>query len=183
MCVLVSLYHSVIISWSFDYLGRSFHHPLPWTECPRTTDRSFNVTREEREREGRQGPGRQGRQGARDREGGQGRAPGQPGPERLCPTGLSCLNTVSHQYFWYHITLNTSSHMEEGIKALVPNLTLDIFSVWLLLFIFMSAGLKFSLPVSPPKARTSPPPYLCTTRQPRDPCPHMPKSFPTTSLL
>ncbi|XP_053771442.1 orphan sodium- and chloride-dependent neurotransmitter transporter NTT5 isoform X2 [Desmodus rotundus] len=104
VCVLVSLYHSVIISWSFDYLGRSFHHPLPWTECPRTTDRSFNVTR------------------------------------------LSCLNTVSHQYFWYHITLNTSSHMEEGIKALVPNLTLDIFSVWLLLFIFMSAGLKFSLP-------------------------------------
>ena len=70
---------------------------------------------------------------------------------------------MSHQYFWYHITLNTSSHMEEGIKALVPNLTLDIFSVWLLLFIFMSAGLKFSLPVSSPKARTSPPPYLCTT--------------------
>ncbi|KAM5297518.1 sodium-dependent neutral amino acid transporter B(0)AT2-like [Glossophaga mutica] len=61
-------------------------------------------------------------------------------------TRLSCLETVSHQYFWYHTTLNVSSHMEEGVKALVPKLTLHIFMVWLILFIFMSMRVKVSLP-------------------------------------
>ncbi|EPQ15978.1 Orphan sodium- and chloride-dependent neurotransmitter transporter NTT5 [Myotis brandtii] len=34
VCIIVSMYNSVIISWSFYYLGNSFYHPLPWTQCP-----------------------------------------------------------------------------------------------------------------------------------------------------
>ncbi|KAF6079454.1 solute carrier family 6 member 16 [Phyllostomus discolor] len=105
VCILVSLYHSAIVSWSFAYLGYSFHYPLPWTACPRMMNMSLNATR------------------------------------------LSCLNTVSHQYFWYHITLEVSDHMEEGVQALVPQLTLDIFTIWLILFIFMSIGINISLPI------------------------------------
>ncbi|XP_035868748.1 sodium-dependent neutral amino acid transporter SLC6A17-like [Phyllostomus discolor] len=107
VCILVSLYHSAIVSWSFAYLGYSFHYPLPWTACPRMMNMSLNATR------------------------------------------LSCLNTVSHQYFWYHITLEVSDHMEEGVQALVPQLTLDIFTIWLILFIFMSIGINISLPSLP----------------------------------
>ncbi|XP_028717734.1 orphan sodium- and chloride-dependent neurotransmitter transporter NTT5-like [Peromyscus leucopus] len=33
-CVLVSLYNSVLISWSLIYLGQSFVYPPPWTYCP-----------------------------------------------------------------------------------------------------------------------------------------------------
>lgn len=105
VCILVSLYHSAIVSWSFTYLGYSFHYPLPWTTCPRMMNMSMNATR------------------------------------------LSCLNTQSHQYFWYHITLEVSNNMEEGILALVPELTLGIFTVWLILFILMSIRIKISLPM------------------------------------
>ncbi|XP_054444386.1 orphan sodium- and chloride-dependent neurotransmitter transporter NTT5-like [Pteronotus mesoamericanus] len=101
VCVLISLYNSTVISWSFSYLANSFHYPLPWTECPRV--KSSNVS------------------------------------------GLSCLQTVPHQYFWYHTILNAPGYIEEGVKALVPNLTLDIFLTWLLLFIIMATGLKSSM--------------------------------------
>ncbi|XP_059134960.1 orphan sodium- and chloride-dependent neurotransmitter transporter NTT5 isoform X3 [Peromyscus eremicus] len=33
-CVLVSLYNSVLISWSLIYLGQSFVNPPPWSYCP-----------------------------------------------------------------------------------------------------------------------------------------------------
>lgn len=71
-------------------------------------------------------------------------------PKRLGSTDLSCLQTVSHQYFWYHTTLNASSYIEEGIKSLVPNLTLGIFAAWFILFIIIITGLKISMPVSRP---------------------------------
>ena len=66
VCILVSLYNSIIITWSLSYLGNSFGHPLPWDKCPLV--KNSNVTSEEREREGQQSQGRQGHQGARDRE-------------------------------------------------------------------------------------------------------------------
>ncbi|KAM7058629.1 orphan sodium- and chloride-dependent neurotransmitter transporter NTT5-like [Molossus nigricans] len=103
VCILVSLYNSIIISWSLSYLGNSFYHALPWDQCPLATD--FNVT------------------------------------------DLSCLQTVPHQYFWYHTTLNASSYIEEGIKSLVPNLTLGIFAAWFILFVIIITGLKISMPI------------------------------------
>lgn len=71
-------------------------------------------------------------------------------PKRLGSPDLSCLQTVSHQYFWYQTTLNASSYIEEGIKSLVPNLTLGIFAAWFILFIIIITGLKISMPVSHP---------------------------------
>lgn len=62
----MSLYNSIILTWSISYLGNSFDNSLPWNQCPLV--KTINVTGEEREREGQQGHGRQGHQGARDRE-------------------------------------------------------------------------------------------------------------------
>lgn len=61
------------------------------------------------------------------------------------PPDLSCLQTVTHQYFWYHTTLNASNHIEEEVETLVLNLTLGIFTVWFLLFLIMMVGLKISM--------------------------------------
>ncbi|CAM9970140.1 unnamed protein product [Rangifer tarandus platyrhynchus] len=101
VCVLVSLYNSIIITWSLSYLSNSFSYPLPWDERPLV--RNINVT------------------------------------------DLSCLQTVAHQYFWYHTTLNASNHMGEEVETLVLNLTLGIFTVWFLLFLIMMVGLKISM--------------------------------------
>lgn len=148
---MVSLYNSVIIVWSLSYLSHSFDHPLPWNECPLV--KNINVTGEEREREGQQGQGRQGHQGARAK--GEGMKSRGRHQVRWClstwvPPDLSCLRTVSHQYFWYHTTLSASGHIEEGVKALVLHLTLGIFAAWFLLFLIMITGLKVSIPVSHP---------------------------------
>ncbi|XP_024835020.1 orphan sodium- and chloride-dependent neurotransmitter transporter NTT5-like isoform X2 [Bos taurus] len=88
VCILVSLYNSIIITWSLSYLSNSFRYPLPWDKCPLT---------------------------------------------------------VTHQYFWYHTTLNASNHIEEEVETLVLNLTLGIFTVWFLLFLIMMVGLKISM--------------------------------------
>ncbi|XP_020741348.1 orphan sodium- and chloride-dependent neurotransmitter transporter NTT5-like isoform X9 [Odocoileus virginianus] len=101
VCVLVSLYNSIIITWSLSYLSNSFSYPLPWDERPLV--RNINVT------------------------------------------DLSCLQTVAHQYFWYHTTLNASNYMGEEVETLVLNLTLGIFTVWFLLFLIMMVGLKISM--------------------------------------
>ncbi|KAF4011227.1 hypothetical protein G4228_002729 [Cervus hanglu yarkandensis] len=101
VCILVSLYNSIIITWSLSYLSNSFSYPLPWDERPLV--RNINVT------------------------------------------DLSCLQTVAHQYFWYHTTLNASNHMGEEVETLVLNLTLGIFTVWFLLFLIMMVGLKISV--------------------------------------
>ncbi|XP_061244958.1 orphan sodium- and chloride-dependent neurotransmitter transporter NTT5-like isoform X1 [Bos javanicus] len=101
VCILVSLYNSIIITWSLSYLSNSFRYPLPWDKCPLV--RNINVT------------------------------------------DLSCLQTVTHQYFWYHTTLNASNHIEEEVETLVLNLTLGIFTVWFLLFLIMMVGLKISM--------------------------------------
>ena len=61
----MSLYNSIIITWSLFYLSNSFSYPLPWDERPLV--RSINDTGEEGETGGPQGPGRQGRWGVGDR--------------------------------------------------------------------------------------------------------------------
>lgn len=66
VCILVSLYNSIILAWSLSYLGHSFDHPLPWSHCPLL--KNISVTGEQREREGRESRGRQGHHRARDRE-------------------------------------------------------------------------------------------------------------------
>ncbi|XP_047648314.1 orphan sodium- and chloride-dependent neurotransmitter transporter NTT5-like isoform X2 [Phacochoerus africanus] len=75
-----------------------------------------------------------------------------PLPWNQCPpmkstnvTDVTCLRTVSHQYFWYHNTLNASNNIEEGFEVLVLNLSLGIFAVWLLLFLILVTGLKMSM--------------------------------------
>uniref|UniRef100_G3MWQ9 Transporter n=2 Tax=Bos TaxID=9903 RepID=G3MWQ9_BOVIN len=95
VCILVSLYNSIIITWSLSYLSNSFRYPLPWDKCPLVRN----------------------------------------------------INTVTHQYFWYHTTLNASNHIEEEVETLVLNLTLGIFTVWFLLFLIMMVGLKISMQV------------------------------------
>ncbi|XP_019281271.2 orphan sodium- and chloride-dependent neurotransmitter transporter NTT5-like isoform X3 [Panthera pardus] len=104
VCILMSLYNSVIITWSLSYLANSFDNSLPWNQCPLV--KTTNVT------------------------------------------DLSCLRTVSHQYFWYHTTLSASGHIEEGVDALVLHLTLGIFAAWFLLFLTMITGLKISMQLS-----------------------------------
>ncbi|XP_047565325.1 orphan sodium- and chloride-dependent neurotransmitter transporter NTT5-like isoform X3 [Lutra lutra] len=42
VCILISLYHSVIITWSISYLGNSFDNSLPWNQCPLV--KTINVT-------------------------------------------------------------------------------------------------------------------------------------------
>lgn len=54
VCMLMSLSNSIIIAWSLSYLGHSFHHPLPWSQCPLL--KNISVTGEQREREGERGP-------------------------------------------------------------------------------------------------------------------------------
>ncbi|XP_042775594.1 orphan sodium- and chloride-dependent neurotransmitter transporter NTT5-like isoform X2 [Panthera leo] len=103
VCILMSLYNSVIITWSLSYLANSFDNSLPWNQCPLV--KTTNVT------------------------------------------DLSCLRTVSHQYFWYHTTLSASGHIEEGVDALVLHLTLGIFAAWFLLFLTMITGLKISMQI------------------------------------
>uniref|UniRef100_A0A5G2QHG0 Transporter n=1 Tax=Sus scrofa TaxID=9823 RepID=A0A5G2QHG0_PIG len=70
-----------------------------------------------------------------------------PLPWNQCPPmkNVTCLRTVSHQYFWYHHTLNASNNIEEGFEVLVLNLSLGIFAVWLLLFLILVTGLKMSM--------------------------------------
>lgn len=53
--MLMSLSNSIIIAWSLSYLGHSFHHPLPWSQCPLL--KNISVTGEQRER-GRERAGR-----------------------------------------------------------------------------------------------------------------------------
>uniref|UniRef100_A0A8C0T234 Transporter n=1 Tax=Canis lupus familiaris TaxID=9615 RepID=A0A8C0T234_CANLF len=104
VCILISLYNSIIITWSISYLGNSFDNSLPWNQCPLV--KTINVT------------------------------------------DLSCLQTVSHQYFWYHTTLSASGHIEEGVESLVVHLTLGIFAAWCLLFLIMITGLKTPMPAT-----------------------------------
>ncbi|XP_034494458.1 uncharacterized protein LOC100469322 isoform X4 [Ailuropoda melanoleuca] len=101
VCILMSLYNSIILTWSISYLGNSFDNSLPWNQCPLV--KTINVT------------------------------------------DLSCLRTVTHQYFWYHTTLSASGHIEEGVEALVLHLTLGIFAAWCLLFLTMITKLKTSM--------------------------------------
>ncbi|XP_037676027.1 orphan sodium- and chloride-dependent neurotransmitter transporter NTT5-like isoform X2 [Choloepus didactylus] len=103
VCILMSLYNSVIISWSLSYLCHAFHYHLPWNSCPLVKN-SNN-------------------------------------------TDLSCLRTVPHQYFWYHTTLRASGSLEEGVEALVLNLSLGIFAAWFFLCVIMITGLKISMPM------------------------------------
>ncbi|XP_039734634.1 orphan sodium- and chloride-dependent neurotransmitter transporter NTT5-like [Pteropus medius] len=103
VCILVSLYNSIILAWSLSYLGHSFDHPLPWSHCPLL--------------------------------------------KNISVTDLSCLQTVSHQYFWYHSILYASGHIDEGIQVLVLKLTLGIFAAWSLLALTMITGLKTSMPI------------------------------------
>ncbi|GAB5581788.1 orphan sodium- and chloride-dependent neurotransmitter transporter NTT5-like isoform X1 [Prionailurus iriomotensis] len=42
VCILVSLYNSVIITWSLSYLANSFDNSLPWNQCPLV--KTTNVT-------------------------------------------------------------------------------------------------------------------------------------------
>nr|XP_046234014.1 sodium-dependent neutral amino acid transporter B(0)AT2-like [Scatophagus argus] len=46
VCLLMSLYHNVILAWSLFYLGNSFQYPLPWEQCPK----QGNVTVQECEK-------------------------------------------------------------------------------------------------------------------------------------
>lgn len=111
-----------------------------------------------------------------------GQAPSEVVPEHLGPPpDLSCLRTVSHQYFWYHTTLSASGHIEEGVDALVLHLTLGIFAAWFLLFLTMITGLKISMQVS---HHPYPPTGPATIRPdtipllPADPSSLIPKTLP-----
>lgn len=169
----MSLYNSIIIAWSLSYLGHSFNHPLPWNQRPLL--KNISVTGEQREREGRQSRGRQRHHGARDREceskrrKGRGeQAPGKAVLSAWVPADLSCLQTMSHQYFWYHSILYASGHIDEGIQDLALKLTLGIFAAWSLLALTMITGLKLSMPVSHPDRRR----HLHVTRDPWAPGPN-----------
>ncbi|XP_015978009.2 orphan sodium- and chloride-dependent neurotransmitter transporter NTT5 isoform X2 [Rousettus aegyptiacus] len=103
VCMLMSLSNSIIIAWSLSYLGHSFHHPLPWSQCPLL--------------------------------------------KNISVTDLSCLQTMSHQYFWYHSILYASGRIDEGIQVLVLKLAMGIFAAWSLLVLTMIMGLKISMPI------------------------------------
>ncbi|XP_027776146.2 orphan sodium- and chloride-dependent neurotransmitter transporter NTT5-like [Marmota flaviventris] len=75
-----------------------------------------------------------------------------PLPWDYCPlvknisvTDFSCLQTVPHQYFWYHTTLEASGHIEEGIQNLVLKLSLGVLTIWIFLFIIVIMGLDLSV--------------------------------------
>ncbi|XP_047383174.1 orphan sodium- and chloride-dependent neurotransmitter transporter NTT5-like [Sciurus carolinensis] len=75
-----------------------------------------------------------------------------PLPWNYCPlvkninvTDFSCLQTVPHQYFWYHTTLEVSGHIEEGIQNLVLKLSLGLFASWVFLFFIIIMGLNISV--------------------------------------
>lgn len=95
------------------------------------------------------------------------------------PPDLSCLQTVAHQYFWYHTTLNASNHMGEEVETLVLNLTLGIFTVWFLLFLIMMVGLKISVQVSRSDRRSHYPFTFARSKGPQAPCPHTIQLLPT----
>ena len=88
------------------------------------------------------------------------------------PPDLSCLQTVTQQYFWYHTTLNASNHIEEEVETLVLNLTLGIFTVWFLLFLIMMVGLKISMQVSHSDCWSHYPLIFARSKDPQAPCPH-----------
>ncbi|XP_006160227.1 orphan sodium- and chloride-dependent neurotransmitter transporter NTT5 isoform X2 [Tupaia chinensis] len=77
-----------------------------------------------------------------------------PLPWNRCPlqnisvTDFSCLQTVSHQHFWYHSILQASGHIEEGVEVLVLRLSLGVFAAWVFLFMLMVIGIKSPMPVS-----------------------------------
>ncbi|VTJ66736.1 Hypothetical predicted protein [Marmota monax] len=78
-----------------------------------------------------------------------------PLPWDYCPlvknisvTDFSCLQTVPHQYFWYHTTLEASGHIEEGIQNLVLKLSLGVLTIWIFLFIIVIMGLDLSMLLS-----------------------------------
>ncbi|KAG3256480.1 orphan sodium- and chloride-dependent neurotransmitter transporter NTT5-like, transcript variant X6 [Ictidomys tridecemlineatus] len=78
-----------------------------------------------------------------------------PLPWDYCPlvknisvTDFSCLQTVPHQYFWYHTTLEASGHIEEGIQNLVLKLSLGVLTTWIFLFIIIIMGLDLSVLLS-----------------------------------
>ena len=134
---------------------------------------------------------RRGRQGARRAQGGRGAGEWETGRESQreavtgrgshrvrwylsdwLPPDLSCLQTVAHQYFWYHTTLNASNHMGEEVETLVLNLTLGIFTVWFLLFLIMMVGLKISMQVSHSDRRSHYPFTFARSRDPQAPFRH-----------
>ncbi|XP_053116463.1 orphan sodium- and chloride-dependent neurotransmitter transporter NTT5 [Hemicordylus capensis] len=44
VCSFVALYYNVIIAWSLFYLFNSFQFPLPWTNCPETSNQTVPET-------------------------------------------------------------------------------------------------------------------------------------------
>ncbi|XP_061445167.1 sodium-dependent neutral amino acid transporter B(0)AT2-like [Rhineura floridana] len=44
VCSFVALYYNVIIAWSLFYLGNSFQFPLPWNNCPETSNQTAPET-------------------------------------------------------------------------------------------------------------------------------------------
>ncbi|KAG8521420.1 LOW QUALITY PROTEIN: Orphan sodium- and chloride-dependent neurotransmitter transporter NTT5 [Galemys pyrenaicus] len=121
--VLVTLYNSIIIAWSLYYLVSSFNHPLPWDHRPLLKPSNNSGGQ-------RAHPG-----GAEPRDW----ATGAEGPA----PGLSCLQTVPHQLFWYTAMLHAAGRMEE-VNTLVLNLTLSLLVTWLLLLLAMATGFKVS---------------------------------------
>ena len=41
VCMLVGMYYNMIIAWCFYYLFASFQDPLPYSDCPRTTNGTY----------------------------------------------------------------------------------------------------------------------------------------------
>ncbi|XP_052019177.1 orphan sodium- and chloride-dependent neurotransmitter transporter NTT5-like isoform X2 [Apodemus sylvaticus] len=72
-----------------------------------------------------------------------------PLPWEHCPLmenlSNACLWSEPHQYFWYRTILRASNQMEEGIKMLVPNVTLCLFATWILLYVSMVTRIKISV--------------------------------------
>ncbi|KAM5133557.1 orphan sodium- and chloride-dependent neurotransmitter transporter NTT5-like [Callospermophilus lateralis] len=68
--------------------------------------------------------------------------------KNISVTDFSCLQTVPHQYFWYHTTLEASGNIEEGIQNLVLKLSLGVLTIWIFLFIIVIMGLDLSMLLS-----------------------------------
>lgn len=144
--MLVSLYNSALISWNLLYLGQSFDYPPPWEQCKRSPHfhRITNMSGKERDRE--MGWLQELLEAPRE-------------VTRKClnlrpllPAEFECLRTVPFQYFWYHTTLQVSSHVEEGIETLVLNVALCLFAIWVSLCIILIIRIKISVLVSVPVA-------------------------------
>ncbi|XP_021023166.1 orphan sodium- and chloride-dependent neurotransmitter transporter NTT5-like isoform X2 [Mus caroli] len=65
--------------------------------------------------------------------------------ENLSMVGNTCLWSEPHQYFWYHTLLRASNQMEEGIEALVLNVTVCLFATWIFLYVTMVTRIKISV--------------------------------------